>query len=781
MSFSSFTSFTSLPETVSTLSLAQLHLKPRSFKVLSERGVTAVGQLTSLIANNFQGVRNVSATAVTDVLRVITYLSRSIDPNGQVDWFKFWRSLNVIVLPTNHESETPPEHLSSLPALLKAILSFKDPTGKRWRTIERRFGLQGTRRMTLDEIGTAFNISRERIRQIEATAMAELREVLVENRYIGRGYHVHPDVLEMTKSLFEVIAANSQGFVLEGQLMHKAESVFGGNVSVKHYSTLFLLFHIFGLSHVETQQAMSIWEYGDTRQRKLLAKALNLLEELLTKTHTGPLDEFDILVLMNSRLSKVQKLDTLKLHKFLELCAAIERREDGLYQGRFEFLTRGAQAERVLTEAGKPLHVDDIAREINNRLASRGMKKIQVLNIANIMSADGRFVAVGSSGQRGLKSWTDLETGSILELMERCLISLNRPATEVEIANYVAKRRPVSKQSIKMYLASKEIFKKADRQRWGLASWAETQDALTWSMEQVAEFVANLFKERNARELEFRIVRKALAYAASVNTHQAMGMLKVNPVIISRREQRPFKICAVFQTDYKKKLAAYKSPISRKTKTKLGLAETVVRDMLQSESSNQIELAKLVEELVSKHSFLNKTAYQYISRMDFIEKIDLPESGVRICRLKGKKTASFPQLEKLRMLDSTKGDEASKAVAKLTLTEVDNGLFLLGRLFEGTLRDFMITVEKTKKYPVGPGNYAKLNNMIQWIESKGIVSEKTILNFLRLERNERAHAAAPTLEEREMMLKSAPWMASIYLNYIVYFKEHTTKLRAASA
>src|SRR5205823_4136444 len=111
-------------------------------------------------------------------------------------------------------------------------------------------------------------------------------------------------------------------------------------------------------------------------------------------------------------------------------------------------------------------------------------------------------VPIGSSGLRGLRTWENLESANILDLMEECLISLNRPATEKEIYEYVSLRRPVKLGSIKIYLR-KEIFAKAGYQKWGLASWAETRDALIWSPSQVADFVANIFKERKVRELEF--------------------------------------------------------------------------------------------------------------------------------------------------------------------------------------------------------------------------------------------------------------------------------------
>lgn len=771
--------FTLLPEAIKAFTLGPLHLKSRTLKVLDERGVRTIGQLIITINNDFGAVDDLSPTAVKDVLRVMSHFSESVDVNGNVDWFKFWNSLGVLLLPAGYRHNSPSEQiLRTLPKVIQEIFSYENETDKQWRTIQRRFGLEGSKKLTLDEIGKAFGLTRERVRQIEAAALTEIREVLLEDRYAGKKYHVQPEIIGLIKGLFEAIASDAKGFVLETELLQRIETAIGSNLK-SHLPILHLVFNLFGLNRVniDNYESTPIWEYGKTEQRKFLEEAIRLIDELLTAEHPTPMDEFDVLVKINSKLHKPKNIDRLQLHKFLELCGSVERREDKLLQGKFEFLkTRGNQAERILTEAGKSLHVEEIVRELNNRLVSKGKKKVELRNIGNILSSDKRFVAIGSSGQRGLRSWENLETGNILELMEKFLISLNRPATEEEIYNYLIERRPVSKKSVAMYLAFQDKFKKADRQRWGLASWTETQNALIWSPEQVADFVANIFKENKVKELEFEAIRKALMQATSVTTNQASGMLRRNPVVSRRKEEKPFKIFAVFNPNYKKDLISPNLKPQRKTETNFQKAEKVVREMLEAESTNQIELSKLVGELKSKHGFYEKTAYQCISQMDFVEKLDLPGSGVRICRIKGTKAISFPQIDKLSISDNAKAAEASKAVQKLTIEEVDIGLFMLGRIFENTLKDFMIMAETVSAYPVGLGNYNKLNNMIQWVESQGIVSDKTALNLLRLERNDRAHSTAPTLEQRNMMLKSSPWMANLYLDYIVFFTDKRDNL-----
>jgi RNA polymerase primary sigma factor len=56
---------------------------------------------------------------------------------------------------------------------LNAVLS--ELSDRERRIITLRFGLENDRPMTLEEVGKEFNVTRERIRQIEAKALRKLR------------------------------------------------------------------------------------------------------------------------------------------------------------------------------------------------------------------------------------------------------------------------------------------------------------------------------------------------------------------------------------------------------------------------------------------------------------------------------------------------------------------------------------------------------------------------------------------------------------------------------
>jgi RNA polymerase primary sigma factor len=58
--------------------------------------------------------------------------------------------------------------------LTKCLQSLSD---RERRVLEMRFGLNGEPPRTLDEVGRAFNVTRERVRQIENQSLKKLRSL----------------------------------------------------------------------------------------------------------------------------------------------------------------------------------------------------------------------------------------------------------------------------------------------------------------------------------------------------------------------------------------------------------------------------------------------------------------------------------------------------------------------------------------------------------------------------------------------------------------------------
>src|SRR5207253_11376939 len=76
------------------------------------------------------------------------------------------------------ESEPLPDEAADVILRNEALSRALDMLGERERRVlELRFGLNGESPRTLDEVGRAFNVTRERIRQIENQSLKKLRSL----------------------------------------------------------------------------------------------------------------------------------------------------------------------------------------------------------------------------------------------------------------------------------------------------------------------------------------------------------------------------------------------------------------------------------------------------------------------------------------------------------------------------------------------------------------------------------------------------------------------------
>ncbi len=85
------------------------------------------------------------------------------------------------------EDSTLPFETVLMNLRLDDLEDFLDQLNERERTvIEMRYGLGGTEPKTLDEVGRHFNVTRERVRQIESKAIAKMRESRARIRKLKR-------------------------------------------------------------------------------------------------------------------------------------------------------------------------------------------------------------------------------------------------------------------------------------------------------------------------------------------------------------------------------------------------------------------------------------------------------------------------------------------------------------------------------------------------------------------------------------------------------------------
>ncbi len=272
---------------------------------------------------------------------------------------------------------------------------------------------------------------------------------------------------------------------------------------------------------------------------------------------------------------------------------------------------------------------------MSHRLVPLGQRKIAESTLANQIIDDDRFVPIGRSGQWGLKAWSDINTKSILTLMEECLITHNKPVTTDEIFTHVSNRRPVSRASILWYLSSeKEIFVKSSLTSWGLAKWSDVAEENTWNTEQVADFVANIFNTNKATELSYKSLKEAFMKESGISATQADTSLRQNPVIRTRSKTAWGEITAVFQPNYKAILTRANLNASHQRRNLHKEVEESTYNILSAAPDKQMPMTELIQQLKTYLDCAPKTAYNVLTTLDFVERINIPGSTKKICRLK---------------------------------------------------------------------------------------------------------------------------------------------------
>lgn len=754
------------------LSVRSLHLSARACNCLQHNGVTSVAQTLTLTDAELHSMPRMGTQSRRNIKKTQQSLMASLD-GTDIDWFRYWKSLGVRVIPENVDADSRPEEvLVNLPLIIKTILE-QLPDQRLWSIIQRRFGLEDTSVLRLEELGIAFDLTRERVRQLEAKAVSELQDVLIHETYAGRDYHVHPQVVEVTRSLVHIAVDEVKQVTREDELLEQIQERFDVDPN-RVRPSVFLILKLAGIQELalDNENLESLWGVFSSPEANRVKRAVEKLDVLLTQDFASPVGRVDLLLYLNKGTQKCNRFSLDEVDHLAHLCSSVEEHSEGFYWGKFVYL-RGClnQCERVLIESGEPLHISKITREVNHRLAKAERKVVHQRNLVNQMSNDRRFVAVGKSGEWGLRSW-GLNTENIVELIKQCLTVRNESATVDEIYRYVSERRPAQRSSIVSYLTFRDDFAKVDRDRWGLSTWAETRGANTWNPEQVAAFVEGIFKRHGVRKIEYSVLKQALMSEAQANPRQVQGLLAVNPVVQVEKDSKTGESFAIYQSDYREKLKDIRSRFIGTRKTLMQAIAESAQMLLQSAPGQQITLNELVESLANAHDRPARTIYSYVARMDFVEKFRMPNSNQKMCRLSSINREQQSALDQVDNIASVElREKTARALSFLNINDVDVALFLLSKEFEATLGEYLRCAARQGRVHNLPSSTLNLNVMIDFVEKSGIITDKAVLHFLRQKRNDRAHGTMPTDEERRLMMKHAEVTAGMYIDYIKFFDE----------
>lgn len=653
-----------------------------------------------------------------------------------------------------------------------ALLGMRNPHA--WQIIERRFGLGGARRLTLNELGNALQLSRERIRQIQSETLRTLATMLApddsDGAHLAAAVHGAPSV----RDLYNMVLGEPCQAIREDVLLarlgleHEYQRVAG---------TLELLFQIAGIHHIDPpdEQLAAIWVTGDVVRQRHIGRTVAKLHAVLTQQLVLPEEIFDLLVVLNRGRKKDDRLTLTELQTLIPLCSSLEWTPDGRVQSQFSFLQgRGNQAFRLLSEAGHSMLTADLARTVNARCVPLGQAKVNARNLSNQLSSDGRFEPIGKSGYWGLKSEDGARAKSIVDLMEHFLIGRDSCASADEMFAFVSEQRPVSRGSITMYLSFRpDKFAEIQRGCWGLASWRVVRGSDTWDRQQIADWIAAYFRQRRVREVAFEPLKEAFITATRFTERQTRGLLGHSPAMRTHRTAHRKRI-AVFNPDYEKQLTGPRSHKPRRSKTLREQTSDRVRVILQSQPNHEISMGELLNRLIMEFQRPKATFYSYLAGLDFLECVASPGGGHgKTCRFK---TAEMLSERAQQIHIVSLRQKVERALTYLNEEQVDVGLFLLSKEFEATLKTLLNETRAAGTLtwvPASDPSKWRLAEMVTVAEKNHFITDTAILGYLRQERNDRAHGTMPSQDERSTLMRATPMLAGLYIDYIALFANRT--------
>ncbi|HOX97273.1 MAG TPA: sigma factor-like helix-turn-helix DNA-binding protein [bacterium] len=360
--------------------------------------------------------------------------------------------------------------------ILNDLFSYLNPREK--EVLKRRYGLQGNDQETLEKIGQSYNITRERVRQIEANGLRKLKKVDAIQK-------VKID-LDYLSDLVQSLLLQAAGLMTEGDLVGQLAGVHKkiNEIALKQ-SVNFLLSYVLQdrfdriNRHDKFQDAWKIKNLDFAVLDKVIDALVKIIndngqpmsgEELMKtfqKSDFYKSNEKVLLELCDLNHDKKLTLDEV-LFSYVKVSQGIKQNlfnQWGLRDWKIVSpKTINDKIYLILKKNEKPMHYREIAAGINE--AAFDKKKACAATVHNELIIDKKYVLVGR-GYYALREW-GYEDGTVEEMIEKILGKAKKPLAKDEIIKQVLDKKFVKQSTIYLALLNKKKFKKVEQNKYSL-------------------------------------------------------------------------------------------------------------------------------------------------------------------------------------------------------------------------------------------------------------------------------------------------------------------------
>lgn len=331
-------------------------------------------------------------------------------------------------------------------------LLFKNLSGREEDVLRRRFGLLGREKETLEKIGVNYNVTRERIRQMEKSAITKIINAKNFVEFIG----------PIERTILTVLEQHG-GIMSEESLLKELLVVTTDNVANRQ-NILFIISELlknkFKVVNKDTKFRKSWQTYH---------APINLIndvnEELLKIVSDIGKPES-----VNEIISKFKETDIYHEHQeqfndemitsYLNINIKISQNpfnEYGLTEwGSIIPKRMNDKIYLILKKNKKPMHFTEITKKINEIKFDK--RKAYPPTVHNELILNGKYVLVGR-GIYALKEW-GYHPGAVINVLTDILSKSEEPLSRELLVEKVLDQRIVKKNTIHLALTNKNKFKK---------------------------------------------------------------------------------------------------------------------------------------------------------------------------------------------------------------------------------------------------------------------------------------------------------------------------------
>ncbi len=337
-------------------------------------------------------------------------------------------------------------------AIIAETLSGLEPRQR--NVLEKRFGLKNGKEATLAKLGETYEVTRERIRQIEAGALKEIREKISGSR----------GVFDAVKNYLK----NYGGARREDLLLGDLRALFSSASPFGIFSAqMKFLREVFGVAKLfpENENLHSFW-FLDEEDKKTAVKLINDLAGILASKKEEVITHKKFDSLFGRALVPHGLKDFIGLN-YLSISKKFNTNPFGDF-GLSEWpeitpKKMGDKAYLVLKKTSRPMHFRELTKAIN--LAKFDRRTAYPQTVHNELIKDARFVLVGR-GSYSLREF-GLLPGTVKEVIAR-FIKKKGPLNSEEVVASVCSERLFKKNTVLLNLQNKKIFKRLDDGRYSL-------------------------------------------------------------------------------------------------------------------------------------------------------------------------------------------------------------------------------------------------------------------------------------------------------------------------